>query len=143
MIETKITSKKSFQCSSGPRVGVHVFLWTVLCLPFSFIISAAYSFCVGTITWYNFFTLFSERKSFGYKLIVPPILIILYPFLILSISAGLGLYAGFKQLSCCWDIWLKEFTDYEKGFYGWLCNSADIPECCPYEVVILSAIDKQ
>lgn len=142
ILETNMIKKKGYHCNAEPGSGVHVFLWSVICLPFSVIISAIYSFCIGTITWYSVFTLFSDTKPLAYKILIPPILIVLYPFLIILISIGLGLYAGIKQLSCCWSIWFEEFIDYEKGFYGWLCNSLDVPECSPYEVVILSSVQK-
>ncbi|GBP42207.1 Transmembrane protein 169 [Eumeta japonica] len=49
----------------------------------------------------------------------------------------LGLYAGIIQLSFSGSNWWKEVCDFEKGFYGWLCNFLGVSECSPYEVVVL------
>ncbi|KAK6639330.1 hypothetical protein RUM43_007602 [Polyplax serrata] len=141
-LESDLLKKKEFPCGAKPGVGIHIFLWSVICLPISFLMSTVYSFCIGTLTWYSIFSHFSEAKSFTMKILVPPLLIMLYPFLIILASIGLGVYAGIKQLSCYWTIWFAEFVDYEKGFYGWLCNTLDIPDCAPYEVVVLSRLQK-
>ena len=142
LLELNIMTKKKNICYNSLNGGMHVFLWSIICSPISLILSSMYSFFMGTLTWYGIFSMFSETKSFKYKIIVPPILIILYPFLIVFVSLCLGIYAGFKQVSWYWNIWLDEFTDYDKGFFGWLCNVLDIPECSPYEIIILSNVYK-
>lgn len=134
--------EKKFKCKDGSKNGIHILLWSIFCLPFSFIASMVYSFYIGTITWYNIFTLYSERKPLGYRILVPPVLILMYPFFIVTCSVGLGLFAGVRQISWRWDSWRKEFADLEKGFFGWFCNSVDLSECSPYEVVVLSSIRK-
>ena len=38
------------------------------------------------------------------------------------------------QVSWRGDLWRKELTDPEKGFYGWFCNRLNLPDCSPYQV---------
>lgn len=123
-------------CNTGP----HVFIWTLLCFPFVFLITCAYSFYMGTITWYNIFNYFNEEKTLLHKLFMSPILIVTYPVLILLCTFGLGSYAAFKQLTCSFMAWSNEVFDLEKGFYNWICASLNLAVCSPYEVVILTDI---
>ncbi|XP_049829924.1 uncharacterized protein LOC126269112 [Schistocerca gregaria] len=145
-LEANITAKKSSSSSAstwlscGIKSGPHIMLITVLILPLVSLVSGAYSFYIGTITWYNIFTYYTEEKPTFCRVLVSPILILLYPFLIVIFTLGLGIYAGFVQLSWFYDSWYKEITDLEKGFYGWLCAVLRHEECSPYEVVILTDI---
>ncbi|EDW15146.1 uncharacterized protein LOC6573619 [Drosophila mojavensis] len=125
-------------CSCG--VGLHIFLISLICLPFVTIISAAYSFYIGTLTWYNMFNYYCEEKSYLHKIFVTPILFLAYPLAIVLCTFGLGLYSGFKQLSLQYSSWVNDITDIEKGFYGWLCGFLHMSDCSPYEVVILTDI---
>ncbi|CAG5014703.1 unnamed protein product [Parnassius apollo] len=58
------------------------------------------------------------------------------PF-VTSISAVYSFYIGIVQLTFSGANWWKDVCDFEKGFYGWLCNLLGMSECSPYEVVIL------
>lgn len=124
-----------FVCS--PTMGLHILILSLLCLPFVTVVTSIYSFYIGTLTWYNMFNYFSEEKSYAHKLFVSPLLVLLYPFLIVLCTLGLGIYAGFVQLSVCFSSWINEIGDIEKGFYGWLCSFLRMSDCSPYEVVIL------
>lgn len=117
--------------------GPHIFLFSLLCIPFVACVSALYSFYMGTMTWYNIFTHVTEDLNWMKKAMLAPIVILSYPFLIVIFTLGLGLYAGIVQLTFSGANWWKDVCDFEKGFYGWLCNTLGISECCPYEVVIL------
>ncbi|KAL4701985.1 hypothetical protein ACJJTC_004319 [Scirpophaga incertulas] len=117
--------------------GLHIFLFTLICLPFVACISAMYSFYMGTMTWYNIFTHVTEDLNCLKKIFLAPIVILSFPFLIVIFTVGLGLYAGIVQLSFSGANWWKDVCDYEKGFYGWLCSTLGMSECSPYEVVIL------
>lgn len=117
--------------------GPHIFLFTLICIPFVALISGAYSFYIGTMAWYNIFNYIAEEMSVCKKLIIGPIVVMLYPFLIFIFTVGLGLYAGIVQLTFSGANWWKGVCDFEKGFYGWLCNTIGMSECSPYEVVIL------
>ncbi|XP_030565825.1 uncharacterized protein LOC115766137 [Drosophila novamexicana] len=125
-------------CSCG--VGLHIFLISLICLPFVTVVSAIYSFYIGTLTWYNMFNYYCEEKSYVHKIFVTPILFLAYPLAIVLCTFGLGLYSGFRQLSLQYSSWVNDITDIEKGFYGWLCGFLHMPDCSPYEVVILTDI---
>lgn len=137
-LEEKQKSTKCCQCSLG--AGLHVLLWSILCFPFVLIISSAYSFYMGTITWFAIFNYFSEEKTYLHKLFMSPILIVLYPLVIILCTLGLGIYASWKQISLSFRSWYNEVSDLEKGFYNWLCGALKLSVCSPYEVVILTEI---
>ena len=85
-----------------------------------------------------------------------PCVLLFYPVWIIPVTLGLGVYGGFSQVSWYWADWRKELTDPEKGerclsalccvnvlppgFFGWLCNKLSVPDCSPYQVVILSCL---
>ncbi|XP_053615239.1 transmembrane protein 169 [Plodia interpunctella] len=117
--------------------GPHVFLFSLVCIPIVACVSAIYSFYMGTLTWYNIFTHVTENLSYVKRVFLAPIVILLYPFLIVIFTVGLGLYAGIVQLTFSGANWWKDVCDFEKGFYGWLCSTLGVSECSPYEVVVL------
>lgn len=133
-----VTKKRNLCCICTLTTGFHILLLSILCLPFVILITCIYSFYIGTLTWYNMFTYFNEEKSYLYKLIMSPLLILTYPFGILICTIGLGIYAGIIQLSLQLTSWINELCDIEKGFYGWLCAVLRLSDCSPYEVVILT-----
>lgn len=117
--------------------GPHIFLFSLICIPIVTCISALYSFYMGTLAWYNIFTHVTEELNCIKKALFTPIIILSYPFLIVVFTIGLGLYAGIVQLTFSGANWWKDVCDFEKGFYGWLCNTLGMSECSPYEVVVL------
>lgn len=118
--------------SNGP----HIFLFTMICFPFVALVSAAYSFYIGTLTWYNIFLNLTD--TFTWKTVMfLPIVVVLYPFLIVIFTVAIGLYAGIVQLRLSSVSWWNGVCDLEKGFYGWLCNAIGKSHCSPYEVVIV------
>jgi hypothetical protein len=121
----------------GLRKGFHMLLWTVLFFPLAFISSLCVCFYVGTMCWYNIYLYLSEEKTIWHKMFFCPLLILFYPVLIIVSAFSLGIFAAVKQLSWFLSSWLKEIKDFDKGFYGALCNKLGIPECAPYEVVIV------
>lgn len=117
--------------------GPHIFLFSLICIPFVTCISAMYSFYMGTMAWYNVFSHVTENFTVIKKILLAPIVVLSYPFLIVIFTIGVGLYAGIVQLTFSAGNWWKDVCDFEKGFYGWLCNMLGLSECCPYEVVVL------
>lgn len=132
------TSKSCCVCSLS--AGIHILLLSMLALPFVMVITGIYAFYIGTITWYNMFTYFSEEKSCCHRLFMSPVLIVAYPIAIVCCTIGLSIYSGLVQLSMKFAKWSNEISDIEKGFYGWLCNFLRLSDCSPYEVVILTDI---
>ncbi|GFY38536.1 transmembrane protein 169 [Trichonephila inaurata madagascariensis] len=128
------------RCFFGVRKGPHVLTLSLILVPVVLILSAAYSFYMGTMTWYNILVYFSEKKTIFHKLCISPLLIISYPFLITLSTVGLGIYAAVVQVSWHFDNWRREIQDWEKGFYGWLCGVVHLEDCSPYEVVILTEV---
>lgn len=141
LMEANIAAKeqqKSQLCNLAN--GFHIFIFTLFCFPVAFFISSAYSFYMGTITWYSIFSYITEEKKLLLKICISPFVILLYPFFIVIFTVGLGLYAAFIQISWSFVSWQKEICDWEKGFYGWFCSVINLEECSPYEVVVLTDI---
>ncbi|XP_023306545.2 uncharacterized protein LOC111688290 [Lucilia cuprina] len=134
-------NKKCCKCSLS--TGLHILLWSLICLPFVTVITSIYSFYIGTITWYNVFNYMHEEKSILIRLLMSPLLVAAYPIYIICCSLGLGIYAGFVQISLKFSTWCNEIADMEKGFYGWLCSFLHLSDCSPYEVVILTDIREE
>ena len=136
---------KSFETSARLKFfsiiqGIFTLILTVLCIPFVFIVSSFYSFYLGTITWHNVFSIYSEEENFFYRITVSPLLMLIYPIYIIFCTLSVGVYSAFIQVQCNFSRWLKEIQDLEKGFYGWLCRVLSIEDCCPYELVILTEV---
>uniref|UniRef100_A0A2L2Y6Y7 Transmembrane protein 169 n=1 Tax=Parasteatoda tepidariorum TaxID=114398 RepID=A0A2L2Y6Y7_PARTP len=127
-------------CFCGLRKGLHVLALSIILVPLVLLLSAGYSFYMGTMTWYNILIYFSEKKTIFHKIFISPLLIITYPFLITLFTIGLGIYSAIVQISWHFDSWKQEIQDLEKGFYGWLCGVMDLEDCAPYEVVILTEV---
>lgn len=134
----QIHQERSDCCVCSTTTGMHILLFSIVCLPFVAAYTSIYSFYIGTLTWYNIFNYFNEEKSYLHKLFMSPLLILTYPIGICVCTIGLGIYAGIVQLSLSLQRWHNEITDIEKGFYGWLCSFLHLSDCSPYEVVILT-----
>lgn len=121
----------------GIGKGPHIIFLSIVCIPFAFLFSIAFSFYIGTITWYNIYINLSEERTIWHKILLCPFLIIFFPFIIPIPSLLIAMYSMFIQLS--WNIssWLQEWRDLEKGFFVWLCHVLKLPECVPYEIVII------
>ena len=117
--------------------GPHITLWTTLCMPIIFLMSTCVAFYYGAITWYNVYLYITEEASFWKRIVLGPILVLSFPFLIATTSLGLGTYSAIIQLSWFLPHWYQEVSDLEKGFHGWLCAAIRLPECSPCQIVIL------
>ncbi|XP_055923166.1 transmembrane protein 169 isoform X1 [Eupeodes corollae] len=139
-IATETKKKANLWWTCSLTTGLHIFILSMISLPFVILFSAVYSFYIGTLTWYNVFNYFNEEKGLAYKFFVSPLLVLTYPVGIIICTIGLGIYAGVVQISLQFNSWLNEVGDIEKGFYGWLCAFLHLSDCSPYEVVILTDI---
>jgi len=139
IIEAAIIEKSP---KSQPCYGIHIFIFSVLCIPFVTVAALVYNFYMGTLTWYNIFTHFSNGNSkiFCSKILFPPFIILGYPFFIVLTSFILGLYTGVTQVSFDLLRWKCQVQDLEKGFFGSMCSALKLEDCSPYEVVILMDI---
>ena len=119
--------------------GPHVLLLTLLCAPLALAISFVISLYMGTICCYNVLCYTAAEGSTAQKALRCPIIVLTYPFVVFGTALGIGMYAGGVQVS--WNLvrWRREFADYEKGFYGWLCTNMDMVQCAPYGVIVLEA----
>lgn len=142
-IEKEANLKKSSSCCCGLNRGLHIFFTSLILVPFLWIFCTFYAFYMGTITWYNIFIYYNEQRSCCHTIFVSPFVLLLYPVWIIPVTFGLGIYGGFSQISWYWPNWRKELTDPEKGFFGWLCNKLRIPDCSPYQVVILTSLGSE
>lgn len=125
-------------CGCSLTSGMHIFLLSLISLPFVMLVTSVYAFYIGTLTWYNMFTYFNEEKPCLYRVFMSPLLVVAYPFVIVLCTIGLGIYSGLVQISTTFAKWSNEIADIEKGFYGWLCSFLHLSDCSPYEVVILT-----
>lgn len=133
-----IAKSRQSWVACGRTTGPHITLWTLFCFPFAVLAGSVYSFYLGTLTWYNFFSSLTEDSPVIWSILLAPLVVLFYPFFIVVCTLSLGLYAGVAQISWFFDSWLKEITDLEKGFYGWLCSVVDMEDCSPYEVIVLT-----
>lgn len=139
---TRLNSKptdrsKEKSCTPGPKQGPHILLFTLLFSPFAFLASIFTTFYIGTLCWYNVYLYVSEERTIWHKIFFCPMLLIVYPILITVSTLCLSMFAAVKQVSWCLSSWCRELRDYDKGFFVWLCNALNVPQCAPYEVVIL------
>ncbi|CAK9303913.1 unnamed protein product [Gordionus sp. m RMFG-2023] len=143
--------RTSNQNSVGNRVmpyfssvkGPHIFLWTILCFPISFLITFLFSLYYSSLTLYNFYDYyFGDRRHALYRLNTPfkiallTLLLLFSPIFAVLCGIFSGLYVAVTQLTCDFDVWRNEICDFEKGFYGWLCTVTNLPHCCPYDVAL-------
>lgn len=140
MIQEEFENPKQSCCACSLTSGMHILLLSLISFPFAILITSIYAFYIGTITWYNMFTYFNEEKTYLHKLVMSPLLIIVYPIGIVLCTIGLGIYSGCVQISMKYTRWMNEISDIEKGFYGWLCSVLRLSDCSPYEVVILTTL---
>lgn len=141
-IKDQKTSDEEDDCFFGMSRGPHVLFLSFVLMPVVFVISAGNSFYLGTMTWYNILVVLSEKRSIFHKVLLSPFWIIFYPFLIVPAVIGLGVYAAAVQISWEYDKWKREVPDWEKGFYGWLCCLLHMEECSPYDVVVLTDVQR-
>jgi hypothetical protein len=137
-LEQRVHDKYHDRCFCGLRRGPHVFLLSLISIPFMLVYSTLQAFFLGSMTWFNIFIYYNEERTCCHKLLSPFILL-LYPFWILPVTLGLGLYGAVRCISWYWDSWLAEVRNPDSGFMAWICTRLTLPDCAPYQVVLLSA----
>jgi len=137
-LEKRVHDKYHDRCFCGLRRGPHVFLVSLLSIPFMLIYSTFQAFFLGSMTWFNIFLYYNEERTCCHKLL-SPLILLFYPFWIVPITLGLGLYGGLRVVSWYWDSWIQEISNPDCGFMAWICTKMNLPDCAPYQVVLLSA----
>ena len=66
-IERKARDKYHDRCFCGLRRGLHVFLLSLLAVPFAWVYATLSAFYTGTLTWYNVFTHYNEDRGCCHK----------------------------------------------------------------------------
>ncbi|RUS90048.1 hypothetical protein EGW08_002161 [Elysia chlorotica] len=125
--------------SLGLRHGPHVTAWSLLCMPAALLYSFGSAFFNGAMTWYNLIVYLSEERSASlvHRVLLCPLVILSFPLTVGLSCLFLAIAAMFMQISWSWHSWWLEFSDGEKGFYGWVCSKVGLPDCSPYQVVVL------
>lgn len=136
-LEKRVHDKYHDRCFCGLRRGIHVFILSVLALPFVLVYSTALAFYQGTLTWYNIFIYYNEERGCCWKLL-SPLILLCYPFWIVPITIVLGLFGALYQLSWYLDSWLEAVTAPDGGFFAWFCNYIEVPEAGPYQIIVLT-----
>ena len=137
-LEKRVHDKYHDRCFCGIRRGIHVLVLSLLSIPFMLIYSTFQAFFLGSMTWYNIFLYYNEEKTCCHKLL-SPLILLFYPLWIVPVTIGLGLYGGLRCISWYWDSWIAEVTNPDCGFMAWVCTKLSLPDCAPYQVVLLSA----
>lgn len=137
-LEKRVHDKYHDRCFCGLRRGPHVFLISLLSIPFMLVYSLFQAFFLGSMTWYNIFLHYNEDRSCCHKLLSPFVLLF-YPLWIVPVTIGLALYGLVRPISWYWDSWLSEIRNPDGGFMAWACTQMNLADCAPYQVVLLSA----
>ncbi len=139
-IEKRVHDKYHDRCFCGLRRGPHVFVLSLLFLPFMLVYSTLSAFYSGTLTWYSIFVTVNEERGCMGRL-ASPFVLLAYPLWIAPVTLGLGLYGAAAQVSWYLDSWLSAVSAPDGGFFGWFCNWIGDPESAPYQVILLTVRD--
>ena len=118
--------------------GPHIVLMTLLFMPVALVASTAFCLYMGTVCWYNVLCYLYVEGTALHKALFCPLLVLAYPVVIFATAFGVGSYASVVQVSWSLLRWQQKVTDYEKGFYGWLCTALGVVQCAPYGVIVLN-----
>lgn len=133
---TMVEAEKGGLC--GTNRGPHIILLSFFYIPCALISSMCVSFYYGAWTWFNLYLFFSEEKTVWHKVTICPLLILTFPFTVGLSSIFIAVFAAFIQLSWYFRSWRNEIVDFDKGFYGWLCDKIGLSQCSPYEMITLN-----
>ena len=129
---------KQDECLFGVDRGFHIVVLSLVAIPFVFLITCVISGYLGVLTWYNVFLHYYEQRGVFCRITVCPFLILIFPPVLVIIILGLSTYTAIGQLSWFLSAWKASISDFEKGFFAWLCIYLELKECCPYEVIVIT-----
>ena len=98
LLEKRVYDKHHDKFFCGLRRGPHVFILSLLSLPFVWLYSTLQAFILGSMTLFNIFVYYNEERTCCLTLLSPFVLL-LYPFWIIPVTLLLGIYAAFIQVS--------------------------------------------
>lgn len=136
--EVHETMREDEKGCCGLMKGPHITFLSILFIPCALISSLCVSFYYGAWTWYNLYIYFSEEKTVWHKVSICPLLILTFPFTVGLTSLFVAIFAAFIQLSWYFRSWKAEILDFDKGFYGWLCDKIGLSQCSPYDMIPLN-----
>ena len=137
-IERKARDKYHDRCFCGLRRGLHVFVLSLLAVPFAWVYATLSAFYTGTLTWYNVFTHYNEERGCCHKLL-SPLVLLAYPLWIVPVTLALGVYGAGAQVSWYYDSWSMSLAAPDGGFFYWACDAVGLGECAPYQVILISS----
>ena len=86
---------------------------------------------------YNIFIHYNEDLTCCHKLL-SPLVLLAYPFWIAPVTILVGFWAGtIGQISWQWESWTEAVRSPDSGFMGWACTQLNLPDCSPYQVVVI------
>ena len=62
-MEKEANKKEDSGCCCGLNRGLHIFILSLICVPFLWIFCTLYAFYMGTLTWYNIFIYYNEQRT--------------------------------------------------------------------------------
>ena len=95
-IERKARDKYHDRCFCGLRRGLHVFVLSLLAVPFAWVYATLSAFYTGTLTWYNVFTHYNEERGCCHKLL-SPLVLLAYPVSMNGSSLSLTLESQINE----------------------------------------------
>jgi len=73
-----------------------------------------------------------------------PFVLLLYPLWIAPVTIFVGCWGGtVGQISWHWDSWLEAVRSPDSGFMGWACAQLNLPDCSPYQVVLIGGSEAE
>ena len=98
LMEKRVYEKHHDKFFCGLRRGPHVFILSLLSLPFVWLYSTLQAFVLGSMTLFNIFVYYNEERTCCHTL-MSPFILLMYPFWIVPVTVILGIYAAIVQVN--------------------------------------------